>query len=434
MASSTGRHVGWPLLAWTASRTVLLLSVFAVLPFPGPDAAADLWTVYPNWYDVLATGRFPVGDVTWQYPPAAAIAVLAPAPLLPLLGYAAAFVLILILADACVLLLLLRAGQPWRKGSLASPPGAAGEDGTTRTTGAWFWVVGVPLLGPTAYARYDLLVTAVVVAALLVGVGRPRLLGAAAGLGALLKGWPLLLLLGIRRGRCARLAWVSAAVVMAALTLLFTLLMPGALAFLGYQRRRGMEIESVGALVFHVARHLGWSGGVQPNYGCMEFMGPYVELVSMASVAMTVACTAWLAVGRLRARVYSAATLPHSTLTAVLLFILTSRVISPQYLLWLIGVVAVCLILPRPAMLRPAVLILLATALTTLEFPVWFGHVVDSDWIGISLLVCRNGLLITAAVLSGRQVWQETVAPGARRPAMDLASEQPNAQLIGPEV
>lgn len=435
MASSTGRHVGWPLLAWTASRAVLLLCVFAVLPFPGSDAAADLWTVYPRWYEVLVTGRFPVGDVTWQYPPAAAIAVLAPAPLLPLVGYAAAFVLILILADACVLFLLLRAGQPWRPGFLAAPASSPGGHGAaTRTAGAWFWVVGVPMLGPTAYARFDLMVTAVVVAALVLGIGRPRFLGAAAGFGALLKGWPLLLLLGSRPGRCTRLAWVSAAVVVAALTLLFALLMPGALAFLGHQHRRGIEIESVGALVFHVARHLGWPGGVQPNYGSMEFMGPHVELVSAVCMAMTTVCAGWLMYVRLKARVYSVGTLPHVTLTAVLLFILTSRVISPQYLLWLVGVTAVCLALPGPAMWWPAVLILLATAFTTLEFPVWFGHVVDSDWIGVSLLVCRNGLLIAAAVVAGRRLWQETVSPQPHAPVTSLPGKQPRTRLLGPGV
>ena len=52
--------------------------------------------------------------------------------------------------------------------------------------------------------------------------------------------------------------------------------MPGAFAFLTFQRDRGTEVESLGALVFHVARQYGWDGQVLLNYGSVEFLGPYV--------------------------------------------------------------------------------------------------------------------------------------------------------------
>ncbi|BFO20807.1 hypothetical protein SHKM778_71950 [Streptomyces sp. KM77-8] len=61
------------------------------------------------------------------------------------------------------------------------------------------WVAGVPLLGPTVYARYDVMVTAVAVAALLAAVRRPRLAGVLMGFGAVVKVWPALLLVGVRR-------------------------------------------------------------------------------------------------------------------------------------------------------------------------------------------------------------------------------------------
>ncbi|MBD0693283.1 hypothetical protein BG452_40840 [Streptomyces sp. CBMA123] len=40
-----------------------------------------------------------------------------------------------------------------------------------------------------------------------------------------------------------------------------------------------------------------------------------------------------------------------AALCALLIFVVTSRVISPQYLVWLVGVAAVCLTVRRP---RPA--------------------------------------------------------------------------------
>ncbi len=63
---------------WGVTRAALLLCVLKVLVFPGPDVTSDVSVIYRGWYDVLVTGTFPQDDVTWQYPPAAALAVLSP--------------------------------------------------------------------------------------------------------------------------------------------------------------------------------------------------------------------------------------------------------------------------------------------------------------------------------------------------------------------
>ncbi|WP_372499189.1 glycosyltransferase 87 family protein [Streptomyces somaliensis] len=93
--------------------------------------------------------------------------------LLPFLEYAHAFFVLALVCDAVVFGLLVYAG---------------GRPGKSRA-GARVWLVGVPLLGPTAYSRYDLMVTAVAVAALLAGARHPRTMGVLAGVGALLKVW-----------------------------------------------------------------------------------------------------------------------------------------------------------------------------------------------------------------------------------------------------
>ncbi|MFE0135344.1 glycosyltransferase 87 family protein [Streptomyces sp. NPDC059037] len=381
------------LAVWGLTRTVLLLCVLQVLTAPGPDVTSDVWVIYQGWYEVLRTGTFPLDDVTWQYPPAAALAVLSPA-LLPFLGYGTAFFVLALLADALVIGLLLYAGRR---------PGKS-------LRGAWVWVAGVALLGPTVYARYDLMVTAVAVAALLAGARHPRTMGALAGFGALLKGWPVLLLVGTPRGRATRRSWGAAAGTALGLALAFLVTMPGALAFLTFQRDRGTEVESLGALVFHVARHFGWNGQVQLNYGSVEFIGPYVPLVSTAAQALSVAACCWLLLWRLRARAWSAGTVADAAFVAVLLFTVTSRVISPQYMVWLVGGAAVCLAFRTSRMVLPARLVLAATFVTFLEFPVWFSHVVASDPLGIALLFVRNGLLVAAALLACRSLWRRTVS------------------------
>ncbi|UQA98027.1 glycosyltransferase 87 family protein [Streptomyces halobius] len=389
-----------PVVVWAATRAVLLLCVTKVLVLPGPDVTSDISVIYQGWYEILKTGTFPLDDVTWQYPPAAALPVLGPG-LLPFLDYTPAFFTLVLVVDAAGLALFLRAGR--RPGN--------------RPLGAWVWIVGVALLGPTAYARYDLMVTAVAVAALFAAARRPRVAGALVAFGALLKVWPVLLLCGAAcpspRRRRARALWLSATGTAAGLTVFFVAVAPGALAFVTFQRDRGTEIESLGALVFHIARHFGWSGEVLLNYGSVEFLGPGVPLVSALALALSLTALGWLLLWRLRAREFGAATLCDAAFTATLLFTTTSRVISPQYMLWLVGLAGVCMTVRASRQALPTVLVLLATGVTLLEFPVSFTHVVASDLRGVALLALRNGLLVAASLIACRRLWAAT---GAGRP------------------
>ncbi|MFD4987822.1 glycosyltransferase 87 family protein [Streptomyces sp. NPDC058372] len=402
-----------PVAAWAATRAVLLLCVFKVWVVPGPDVTVDVSVIYYRWYGVLVTGTFPADDVTWQYPPAAALAVLSPA-LLPFLQYTHAFFVVVLLADAAVLALLLRASR------------GAGRS----RRGVWVWVAGVVLLGPTAYARYDLMVAAVAVAALLAGAGRPRLMGALTAFGALLKVWPALLLLGVARGAVRRV-WAAAAVTGVVVLGAFAVAMPNALGFLTAQRDRGTEVESLGALVFHVARWFGWEGEVQLHYGSLEFLGPGVAGVSLAAQLLSVLALGWLVWWRLRARVFSAGTTADAAFAAVLLFTTTSRVISPQYLLWLVALAAVCLLFAGTWMTRPAVLVLVASAVTVLEFPLFFGDVVASTPLGVGLMLLRNGLLVAASLLACRALWRRTVPDGPAEPQRLPGQQAPAASLDG---
>ncbi|MFD7921773.1 glycosyltransferase 87 family protein [Streptomyces sp. NPDC059740] len=411
--------VAIPVALWLVTRTLLVLTVFKVLLVPGQDVTPDVTSIYRGWSQVLSGGTFPLHDITWQYPPSAALAVLSP-HLLPFLDYATAFYLLCLLADAVVTALLLYAGRR---------PGR-------RPAGAWVWVVGIPLLGPTAYARYDVMVTGVAVAGVLAAVRRPGVGGLLAGFGATMKVWPVLLVAGVARGRRCRSAWGMTLVAMVGVAVAFSLTMPGALEFLTFQGERGTEVESLGSLVFHLARHAGWGGRVALNYGSMEFLGPWVPLVSDLALTLTVMAFGWLLVWRWRAREFTPATVGDAAFTAVLLFTTTSRVISPQYMVWLVGLAAAALTVRGTRQSPSAVLVLLATAATFWEFPVHFVDVVTSSWLGITLLAVRNGLLVAACVVSCRRLWSATVEapPAGAAPRRRGTVPGPSSEAPGPEV
>jgi hypothetical protein len=391
-ARESGPLCSRPLLwtGWAASRAFLLLALAGIIPLTKVAVLSDVSQIYHGWYDVFRAGHYPVGDVTWQYPPLTALVIVAPG-LLPL-GYAHAFILLAVACDMLALGLLIRADR--RRGR--------------RLVASWYWVLGIALLGPTVFARYDIMVTVVAIAALLVIARRPVLGGALAGIGVLLKVWPGLLLLGAPRGRRGLRAWLSTGGTVALLSLAAEAALPGAFSFLNEQQQRGIEIESLGGTVFQIARLFGWPGTVSYHYGSMEFLGPWVSQVATASLVLSAVAGLWLLVWRLRARHFAPAATADAALTATLLFVTTSRVISPQYLIWLIGLAAVCLCV-RGTTQRPVALLLLpVAALTVLEFPLGFDSVVGGRPLGVCVLAARNVLLLAATLLACARLWRST--------------------------
>lgn len=174
-----------------------------------------------------------------------------------------------------------------------------------------------------------------------------------------------------------------------------------------------------------MARHFGWNGQVLLNYGSVEFLGPGVDVVSTAALVLSAVAFGWLLLWRLCARHLRSHTLADAAFVAVLMFTATSRVISPQYMVWLVGIGAVCLCFRGSRMTLPVGLVLSACFVTVLEFPFWFSHVVSSDSLGITLLFLRNGLLVIAALLAALELWRSTVSdPAPTLPAQAARTKE----------
>lgn len=453
----------WPALApllavtllFVLTRIALLVLTIREREFVMPSVTNDVRFIYRDWYDVLATGQFPQDDVMWQYPPAAALVMLAPA-LLPL-TYAVSFYWISFAVDLLTFAVLLAAAHrvmhrsgPEQAATAVRSPRAGTRRAALLTRrqpwAAWVWTLGVALGGPINYGRYDLMVTGVAVCGLvLLGgrapetlldnarAGRRRLAGGALlAFGAMLKVWPALLLLAAGPGRRWRQAWVGAAGSAALIAVGFALVMPHSWAFLSAQGGRGVEIESLGALPFHLAVHHGWDGQVALSYGSMEYLGPWVRPVAVLCLLTSVAALLWLVCWRLTARRWRAATTADAALVAVLLFVVTSRMISPQYMVWLVGLAAVCALhfgtgrtgTEEGSLMRlPVVLVLIATALTCVEFPYYFPELMAAERDAVVLVTVRNLLLVGAGLIGARRLWRSTravapVAPTAVRTAL----------------
>ena len=376
-------------VVWLGTRTALYLLATA------PGLTGDV-SIYQRWFTCcFSHGAFPVADPMWQYPAGAALVFWLPGRLPG--SYLDHFVFLAIGCDLAITAMLCSSAR--RGGSLA---------------GAWYWVCGVPLLGAVTVGRFDVVPVALSVAALGV-TGRGGLRGALIGAGAAVKVWPLALLAGMAPGQQRRGA-AAAAAVLAAVCALFA---SGTASFLAHQNARGAEIESVAATPFMIWRQAGWPGRVVFQFGAWQLSGGHAALAQDASrlglVLVAAVVIGWqllIASGRVRWRPEFAADAP---LAATLLFLVASPVLSPQYLLWVTGLAAVCLATGRTTQRPVALAVLAAAGLTQTIFPILWRGLLDGSGAVTDVLAARNVLLAVAATLSCWRIVR-VISPGPEDP------------------
>ncbi|WP_280411702.1 hypothetical protein [Nocardia asiatica] len=205
----------------------------------------------------------------------------------------------------------------------------------------------------------------------------------------------MVVVLGLRRRALWRMSAVMACVGVTA-TVGSTALGPGAWSFLRFQSERGLQLESVVATPLLIARLLNGGWTIVHRYGAEELSGPAVSAVARGCLVATILGGAVLLVIWWRVRPPAA----DLVLAAVLLALATSRVLSPQYLVWAVAVASVCALDSRTTQ-RPVLALVLLTALVSqVEFPFLYDRVATGSWPGVIVLMVRNGMLLCATVWS----------------------------------
>jgi hypothetical protein len=387
---------------WLVSRTVLYL-IGTVPRFVGDVG------LYQHWYVCcLSRHAFPSADPMWQYPPGAGLVLWLPGRLPG--GYPDDFALLATGCDLAVTIVL--GAAPRRGGSLA---------------GAWYWVCGVPVLGSLAVGRLDMIPVMLSVVALR-AAGRGGVRGGLLAAATAVKAWPVTLLAGTAPGQWRRVLPALAAV----LTALAFLRGP-TMSFLAHQDARGTEIESAVAVPFMIWRLAGWHGSVVYKYGAWQLSGEDAGLARDASglglILIAVAVTAWCAAtacGRIRWRPEFAADAP---LAVTLLVLVASPVLSPQYMLWAIGLAAACLAARQTTQWPAALAILAAALLTVIVFPVGWQSLLRGSAMVTGILAARDALLAAAAAASCWRVLSAARSGGEKRGQLtgDAAAVTPTA-------
>jgi hypothetical protein len=277
--------------------------------------------------------------------------------------------------------------------------------GTRRLRGSGAWILpaatfalAAVLLYPVAVTRYDAVVAltlglAVYFAAL--GGRYLPLAYASLGFGTAAKFVPALAVLPLALTR--RGAVRGCAVFLAVVALFFVpfavLGGQGLLQTFTYQAERGLQVESLAASVLIFLRSI---TSIVFEHGAFEVRGEGVDLASSFSPLLTLLLLAvtgfamWWEFRRCGGLGVEA--FPRHAAALILAFMLGSRVLSPQYMIWLLPLV------PLSAGGFVGVIIcalfLAACFTTTLVFPIHYGDLLSFRYPGPELLLARNMLLI----------------------------------------
>jgi hypothetical protein len=370
----------------------LVFFATCLLPRYGLGARALDTSLFRLWSDRMLAGNVPYRDFSLEYPPGALPAFVIPG-LLPG-DYGFWFKAFQALCGAAA------------AGAVAYASETLGLRGSRLRLAVGFAALAPLALGPLVLIRFDLWPTALALVGLAAILrGRHGLGFGALALGTAAKLFPFVLVpLGLlyvlrHEGRsAARRALLWFVAVLAVVVLPFALLGPGGLRFsVAQQSGRALQIESVGSALLLAAHELGAyspyaafaSGSWNLTGGLPHAVGLIQTLVQLLAVFAV-----WIAFARSRR---TPTQLALAAAAAVVAFAVLGRVLSPQYLLWLVPVVA--LLAPR---LRAATALLVAAMLVTRAiYPARYDALVAFEATPIWLLVARDALLLTLAAQIG---------------------------------
>lgn len=391
MSAFYSRHKLWVWAgAWLLTR--LLIVVQAGFWHQAGGTSLEDVILYEKWSDNELSGQhmLPTGEL-WQYPPGAAFLLVLPRLGLGIMGFGGSFVTTMLAFDLIAFALIVLLSR--REG---------------RDAGVWVWLLAMPMLRAVPVLRFDPAATAAAIGALVVIHRRPTWFGALAGLGAMVKVWPVVVLFGEWDWRRLLRACLGAAAAIAVVFAVASAFFDGnMLEFLHQQGDRGLQVEAVASTPWHLRQVVdGVAPSIVERYGTTQ-IGTHpadvvTDLLEWATLAVLIAAAAWWA-ARVRAihggrkDLADAVVSRDFVFTVVLLLVIVSRVLSPQYIIWLFGLAAVCLTESRSSIARPAWIVIGAAILTTAAYGpegAWGTAPVYGSAFNIAL---RNLALLAAA-------------------------------------
>jgi glycosyl transferase family 87 len=348
--------------------------------------------VYEGYGNAIEDGAVPYRDIKPEYPPGALPAFAVPALLSDdQKGFRNVFEWSM---AACGVAAVL----------LAAVSLAGLRASRRRTAAALALVAGFPLLlGSVVLTRFDLYPAALVAGALAALVHRRDRLGfGVLGAAVAVKIYPAVLVplaaayVWRRRGRGEALVCLGIAAAVVVLVFLpFLVVAPGGVAHsIGRQLSRPLQLESLGAAVYLAAHHLfGLHVEMRSGHGSQNLHATGTGVTAALLGLVQLAALAWIWLRRPG----SAGELVRWSAAALVAFVALGKVLSPQFLIWLVPVV------PLVGGLRgrrASALLVAGLVLTQLWFPSRYWDLArELDPVPSGLVLARDLVLVALLVV-----------------------------------
>lgn len=402
-------------LVWLATRLLILIVLAAFERF----VVGDVFYYHRKIHALFTAG---LDRTLYEYPTPVVWILWLPygASFGNRVGYLIGFVIFMLALDALFAYVLWRA------------------TGRRHDTSIDFWLIFVPLIGPLAYLRFDMLPAVLAGGALLAARRKPWIAGALTGLGAAIKLWPALLIGAFMSYRSDRRPAGLAFVVVGFGLALISLISGGwsrLISPLTWQSDRGLQIESIWATPLMLARALRPDQWIvdMSQYQAYEIFGPGVDawvMISSIATLLGLAVIILLTVRAFRHDGSTPAAIGFLVLATVAIMTITNKTLSPQYLLWIGGPMAALLAYraqarpdEQPAINRIAGQVLILALLTQLVYPLFYDGYLGREghaMIIISTIVTaiRNVALVAFTIEVCLMAWRMLGAGVMERTAL----------------
>lgn len=397
------------LLLLLASIPALLMALSATLTWPLVYRWHGDPTLYDRYAQQLLQGAIPYRDFTVEYPPLALLAFVIPR----LMAFGrpietSEYISLLLVANAlfCVVttFITLQIGQ---------------ATGVRSRFVVGAMTVLMLILSPVLPWRYDIFPTMLSALGMLAAVrGQSALAGWWLGTGIAAKLYPAVLgpftalqLMVARRWRA--FAWLLGGGILALVVtvLPFYILAGNALwTFISYHEQRGLQIESVGGGIVTLGSKLGWTHAETVyNFGAQHLTSPWADVILPLLTPLLIAAytiVLFVAYRHFRTRPDDKRVLVSLSAAALLVFIITNKVFSPQYLVWLLPFIP--LLNWRQVSLFAAICVV-----TVVIFPFNYEAMLGLELWTVVLLNVRNAATIALLVWIVFGTWRTALNPAS---------------------
>ena len=391
------RSVPGLIFAWLVTRYILFQFITLKFYYPeGKWLKGDV-ELYQFWSLGLIQRIFPINDSMWQYPPLAGFIFTIPQYIFG--NSNIGFIFTMIFFDFLILITILKFGRKLFDRKIpVSLEGFAG---------AWFWIIWPILMGPLLLTRFDLVPTWFAILGLIaVYEKRIKLASFLITIGTLLKLWPILIL-SILDKKVIRKMILPISIFSSLILIFIEFISVGSLSFLKNQSSRGLQVESVVAILYVIFKLLGGNVEYPFRFGSLEVEAVFANQIAFLLNISTLIFFLIIFILNIKGRL-SNLNIFEKSLIVIIFAIGLSRVFSPQFWIWIGGLSALVVSFKNTKLKKVILLLSISALFTQILYPALYVGLLSGEFFPSLIHIIRIVLFVSAMILSFKLLIQSS--------------------------